>query len=92
MSTAAPGIAADLGPLGVYGCARSTVSATPLGTEELQKIDASWRACNYLSLGMIYLHDNPLLQEPLKPEHIKNRLLGHWGSSPGLSFLCISAG
>jgi xylulose-5-phosphate/fructose-6-phosphate phosphoketolase len=54
MSTVAPGIAADLGPLSAYGRARSTVSATPLGAEELQKIDASWRACNYLSLGMIY--------------------------------------
>ena len=48
-----------------------------------------WRACNYLSLGMIYLLDNPLLAEPLRPEHIKNRLLGHWGSSPGLSFIYV---
>ena len=51
--------------------------------------DAYWRACNYLAAGMIYLLDNPLLREPLKPEHIKNRLLGHWGSSPGLSFTYI---
>ena len=53
------------------------------------RLDAYWRACNYLGLGMIYLQDNPLLQEPLKPEHIKNRLLGHWGSSPGLAFIYI---
>src|SRR6187397_2653670 len=58
----------------------------PLSTEELRKIDAYWRACNYLSAGMIYLRANPLLREKLKPEHIKTRLLGHWGASPGLSF------
>ena len=52
-------------------------------------IDAYWRACNYLAAGMIYLLDNPLLREPLRPEHIKNRLLGHWGSSPGLSFTYV---
>jgi xylulose-5-phosphate/fructose-6-phosphate phosphoketolase len=50
---------------------------------------AWWRACNYLAAGMIYLRDNPLLREPLRPEHIKERLLGHWGSSPGLSFLYV---
>ena len=60
-----------------------------LSADELRKIDAYWRACNYLAAGMIYLRDNPLLREPLKPEHIKNRLLGHWGSSPGLSFTYI---
>ena len=52
-------------------------------------IDAYWRACNYLAAGMIYLQDNPLLREPLQPEHIKNRLLGHWGASPGLSFTYV---
>ncbi len=61
----------------------------PLTAEELQKINAYWRACNYLAAGMIYLRDNPLLREPLKKEHIKSRLLGHWGSSPGLSFTYI---
>ena len=66
----------------------SPVSA-PLSADELHKINAYWRACNYLAAGMIYLRDNPLLKEPLKPEHIKNRLLGHWGSSPGLSFAYI---
>jgi xylulose-5-phosphate/fructose-6-phosphate phosphoketolase len=48
-------------------------SASPLSSEELRLIDAWWRACNYLSVGMIYLRDNPLLQKPLKPEHVKNR-------------------
>ena len=60
-----------------------------LTPEELKKIDAYWRACNYLAVGMIYLRDNPLLKEPLKAEHIKQRLLGHWGSSPALSFTYI---
>ncbi len=60
---------------------------TPLSPDELQKINAYWRACNYLSAGMIYLRDNPLLRQPLKPEHTKNRLLGHWGSDPGQSLI-----
>jgi xylulose-5-phosphate/fructose-6-phosphate phosphoketolase len=60
-----------------------------LSREELDKIDAYWRACNYLAAGMIYLRENPLLREPLKPEHIKTRLLGHWGASPGLSFAYV---
>ncbi len=60
-----------------------------LSVQELARLHAYWRACNYLSAGMIYLQDNPLLKEPLKPEHIKNRLLGHWGASPGLSFMYI---
>lgn len=55
----------------------------------LDKIDAYWRACNYLAAGMIYLKENPLLTTPLESGHIKNRLLGHWGSSPGLSFMYI---
>jgi xylulose-5-phosphate/fructose-6-phosphate phosphoketolase len=59
----------------------------PLGNEELQLMDAWWNACNYLSVGAIYLRDNPLLREPLKPEHVKRRLLGHWGASPALSFV-----
>src|SRR5262245_49087135 len=63
------------------------VSAPALSSAELQAIDAWWRACNYLAVGMIYLSDNPLLREPLKVEHVKQRLLGHWGSSPGLSFI-----
>lgn len=60
-----------------------------LSEEELSKLHAYWQACNYLAVGMIYLQDNPLLREPLKPEHIKQRLLGHWGASPGLSFIYI---
>src|SRR6185312_2804670 len=60
-----------------------------LSTKELHDIDAYWRACNYLAVGMIYLRDNPLLREPLKPAHVKGRLLGHWGSSPGLSFTYV---
>jgi xylulose-5-phosphate/fructose-6-phosphate phosphoketolase len=56
---------------------------------ELQRIDAYWRACNYLCAGMIYLRDNPLLREPLRAEHIKNRLLGHWGSDPGQTLVWV---
>jgi len=75
--------------LSAYGIARSTIQGSPLSSEELRKTDAYWRACKYLALGMIYLQANPLLKEVLKPEHIKNRLLGHWGSSPGLAFIYI---
>ena len=52
----------------------------------LRKLDAWWRAANYLSVGQIYLQDNPLLKEPLKKEHVKRRRLGHWGTTPGLIF------
>ena len=58
-----------------------------LSDKELKLIDAYWRAANYLSVGQIYLFDNPLLKQPLKKEHIKPRLLGHWGTTPGLNFL-----
>ena len=61
----------------------------PLSSELLRKIDAYWRAANYLSIGQIYLYDNPLLREPLKLEHIKPRLLGHWGTTPGLNFIYV---
>lgn len=67
----------------------ATSSESPLSSDTLTKIDAYWRACNYLSAGMIYLQDNPLLKSPLKKEHIKKRLLGHWGASPGLSFMYV---
>jgi xylulose-5-phosphate/fructose-6-phosphate phosphoketolase len=63
------------------------VSATSLSTEELHALNLWWRAANYLSVGQIYLLDNPLLREPLRPEHIKPRLLGHWGTTPGLNFV-----
>ena len=66
---------------------RSTVTGRPLGDDEVRRIDAWWRAANYLSVGQIYLMDNPLLREPLKPEHVKPRLLGHWGTTPGLNFV-----
>ena len=59
--------------------------ANPLDQDELRRIDAWWRAANYLSVGQIYLLDNPLLREPLEPEHVKPRLLGHWGTTPGLN-------
>ena len=64
-------------------------SVTPLTSEEERKIHAYWRAANYLSVGQIYLYDNPLLEVPLKIEHIKPRLLGHWGTSPGLNFVYV---
>src|SRR5215813_10285706 len=64
-------------------------TAPRLDPEELRKIDAYWRACNYLAAGMIYLRANPLLREPLTLDHIKPRLLGHWGTSPGLSFVYV---
>ncbi len=89
MTPVAEAEAALSSSLSAYGTARSTVEGSPLTQDEVQKLDAYWRACKYLALGMIYLQDNPLLREPLKPEHIKNRLLGHWGSSPGLAFLYI---
>ncbi|HEU4912323.1 MAG TPA: phosphoketolase family protein [Actinomycetes bacterium] len=59
----------------------------PLAEKVLADVDAYWRAANYLSVGQIYLLDNPLLREPLRPEHIKPRLLGHWGTTPGLNFV-----
>src|ERR1700752_2888360 len=61
----------------------------PLQPDQLQKIDAWWRAANYLSVGQPYLYDNPLLKEPLKKEHAKPRLVGHWGTTPGLNFIYV---
>ena len=66
-----------------------SMDAQPLSAEELRRMDAYWRACNYLCVGMLYLRANPLLREPLRPEHIKNRLLGHWGSDPGQTFTWV---
>src|SRR3984885_1998071 len=60
-----------------------------LSNELLRKMNAYWRAANYLTVGQIYLKDNPLLREPLRSEHIKPRLLGHWGTSPGLSLIYV---
>ena len=75
--------------LSAFGPARSTITGAPLGPDELRRTDAYWRATLYLALGMIYLKDNPLLRQPLRPEHLKKRLLGHWGSDPGLSFAYV---
>jgi xylulose-5-phosphate/fructose-6-phosphate phosphoketolase len=61
--------------------------APTLSDDELTLIDAYWRAANYLSVGQIYLMDNPLLREPLAPHHVKPRLLGHWGTTPGLNLV-----
>src|ERR671913_1688629 len=63
------------------------IMGNSLSQKELKLIDAYWRAANYLSVGQIYLYDNPLLKEPLAKEHIKPRLLGHWGTTPGLNFV-----
>ncbi|QIK10008.1 phosphoketolase family protein [Streptomyces sp. ID38640] len=71
-------------PAGTTGAQATT---GPLDTAELQRLDAHWRAANYLSVGQIYLMANPLLEAPLRPEHIKPRLLGHWGTSPGLNLV-----
>ncbi|MHB1772353.1 MAG: phosphoketolase family protein [Acidimicrobiales bacterium] len=69
------------------GPATSTPDHEALAEAEVQLIDAYWRAANYVSVGQIYLLDNPVLKEPLKPEHVKPRLLGHWGTTPGLNFV-----
>ncbi len=68
---------------------RTAPSSASLGDEELALIDRYWQAANYLSVGQIYLLDNPLLREPLQPQHIKSRLLGHWGTTPGLNFIYV---
>src|SRR5262249_9793336 len=73
--------------------AQETVSSitkdAPLSRDELNKMNAYWRAANYLSVGQIYLYDNPLLKKPLSKQHIKPRLLGHWGTTPGLNFIYV---
>jgi xylulose-5-phosphate/fructose-6-phosphate phosphoketolase len=66
-----------------------TTQHASLSEQEIDRLNAWWRACNYLSVGMIYLKDNPLLREPLEAEHVKHRLLGHWGASPALSFVWL---
>jgi len=73
----------------VTGSAKPHESKRPLPEEEIRKMHAYWRAANYLSVGQIYLYANPLLQEPLKLEHVKPRLLGHWGTTPGLNFIYV---
>src|SRR5512132_1976585 len=66
-----------------------TAPSTPLTADRVRQLDAYWRAANYLSVGQIYLHDNPLLKKPLTRDHIKPRLLGHWGTTPGLNFVYV---
>src|SRR6202050_3662034 len=66
-----------------------SIADQPLSTEEWRKMQPYWRAANYLSVGQIYLYANPLLREPLKVEHIKPRLLGHFGTTPGLNFVYV---
>src|SRR5260370_11451719 len=61
----------------------------PLSPERMRQMNAYWRASNYLSVGQIYLYDNPLLKQPLKAEHVKPRLLGHWGTTPGQNFVYV---
>src|SRR5574337_2213624 len=68
---------------------RASATRGVLSDGELCDIDAYWRACNYLSLGMLYLRENPLLREPLRVTHIKQRLIGHWGSAPGQNFIWV---
>jgi xylulose-5-phosphate/fructose-6-phosphate phosphoketolase len=72
--------------IATYGTARATIQGTPLADDELRRIDAYWRASLYLCVGMLFLQDNPLLRQPLQPDHTKRRLLGHWGSDAGQAF------
>src|ERR1700739_2244226 len=67
----------------------SDAAAGPLNPDQLRKMHAYWRAANYLSVGQIYLYDNPLLKRTLKIEDTKPRLLGHWGTTPGLNFIYV---
>jgi len=76
----------DVASISAYGTARSTVSGSPLDSEDVRKMNAYFKASLYLCLGMLYLKDNPLLEEPLSEKHIKARLLGHWGSDAGQIF------
>jgi xylulose-5-phosphate/fructose-6-phosphate phosphoketolase len=91
MTTPADRSAASVGieTLTAYGPARSTIKGSPLSGDELRRIEAYWQASLYLCLGMLYLRDNPLLREPLRLEHLKPRLLGHWGSDAGQCFAYI---
>src|SRR5437879_7993049 len=75
-------------PLG-FDSAVSSLNTAPLAPDLVRRMHRYWMAANYLTVGQIFLRDNPLLREPLRPEHIKPRLLGHWGTSPGLSLLYV---
>src|SRR5262249_20478407 len=76
-------------PRHAAAAARNRSMDNPLPPDLRQKMDAYWRAANYLSVGQIYLYDNPLLKEPLQLKHVKPRLLGHWGTTPGLNFIYV---
>src|SRR5260370_15195021 len=76
-------------PYSTTRTAKAAESTQPLSPQELRKVHASWRDANYLSVGQIYLVANPLLHEPLELQHIKPRLLGHWGTTPGLNFIYV---
>src|SRR5687768_12076726 len=65
------------------------IATKPLDEQQLERMHRYWQATNYLTIGQIYLQENPLLREPLRPEHVKPRLLGHWGTSPGLNLLYV---
>jgi xylulose-5-phosphate/fructose-6-phosphate phosphoketolase len=82
-------VTSDTQSISAYGAARSTIEGSPLAADELARMHAYWHATLYLSAGMIYLRDNPLLREKLKPDHVKRRLLGHWGSDPGMSLTYV---
>ena len=69
--------------------AKAGGSVSSLSEDQLRRMEAYWRAANYLSVGQIYLLDNPLLREPLKAKDIKSRLLGHWGTTPGQNFIYV---
>jgi xylulose-5-phosphate/fructose-6-phosphate phosphoketolase len=75
--------------ISAFGPARSTIKGTPLSPEELRDMDAYFRASLFICLGMIYLRENPLLRKPLSTDHVKHRVLGHWGSDPGMSFIYL---
>jgi xylulose-5-phosphate/fructose-6-phosphate phosphoketolase len=81
--------ASDARSISAYGPARATVPGNPLEPQELERIKSYWHASLFLSAGMIYLRDNPLLRRPLRAEHVKRRLLGHWGSDPGMSLVYV---
>lgn len=76
-------------PIASARSVNSSISIEPFSHADLRKLDSYWRAANYLSVGQIYLYANPLLREPLTLEHVKPRLLGHWGKTPGLNFIYV---
>ncbi len=88
-SRSSPTAVADKGGSARAPTISGAATEEPLSLEELRLLDAYWRAANYLSVGQIYLYANPLLREPLQSEHVKPRLLGHWGTTPGLNFIYV---